>query len=201
MSHTVDDAKSVIYDTVLHRRDGTAPEDTPVIFDEYTVETTWGWIFHYNNERFRQTREVGCQWVGHGPIFFNRQSGEIRQFGSGCNLDHELQDYENELAARDGSWCLWLSSKQERSAAIVRVKTAFAINTAAAKDMVPSLPHCLFSGVRRHLEWVATHLNSLGVSTEITIEQSAGVAQTAFELPEQMINPSLAQAYHQRWDV
>jgi hypothetical protein len=201
MPHSLDDAKDLIYDTILHRQNGTAPEDTPVIFNESTIAKPWGWIFFYNNERFHQTRDISCQWVGPGPIFFNRNTGDIRQFGSGCDLDHELHDYENELAAADGSWCLWLSGSQDRAATIFKLKTAFALNTIAAKKMVPSLPCCLFSGKRTHLDWVATHLHNLGVATDITLEQSTDIAQNAFVLPEQMINPSLAQAYHQRWDV
>ena len=66
MSHTLDDAKAVIYDTILHRQDEAAPEDTPVIFDEWTIDKPWGWIFFYNNERYRQTRDFKWQWVGSG---------------------------------------------------------------------------------------------------------------------------------------
>ncbi|MCA9094621.1 MAG: hypothetical protein KDA68_14135, partial [Planctomycetaceae bacterium] len=62
-------------------------------------------------------------------------------------------------------------------------------------------PHCLFAGKRRHLDWVAGHLNDHGVKTDIKLEQSATLAQHAFVLPEHMINPSLAQAFHQSWDV
>ena len=44
-------------------------------------------------------------------------------------------------------------------------------------------------------------LNSLDIETNITLEPSADIAQSTFVLPENMSNPSLAQAYHQRWDA
>ena len=113
MSHSLNDAKTVIYATILHRVGGTAAEDTPVILDEYTIEKPWGWIFFYNNERYHQTGNFECQWVGQGPIFFNRESGEIRCFGSGVALNQEIDDYEMELVAKNAAWCLWLSADQE----------------------------------------------------------------------------------------
>lgn len=201
MPHTLADAKAVIYDTILHRRAGTAPEETPVIFDECTIEKPWGWVFFYNNERYFRTRDHRWIWVGPGPIFFHRESGEIREFGSGANLEEEIYDYEMELAAHDRSWCLWLTADQDRMKAIVNLKAALAIATQQAQAMVPALPHCLFAGIRRHLDWVAQRFADRGVTTEITLERAADVAQSVFTFPEQMINPSLAQAYHQRWDV
>jgi hypothetical protein len=201
MSYSLEEAKFVIYDTVLHRRVGTALEDTPVIFDEDTIEKPWGWIFFYNNERYRQTGDFPCQWVGQGPIFFNRDNGEVRVFGSGCKLDDELYDYEMELAAKNGSWCLWLTADQERKTTIVKLKSAFSLTTSDAMRMVPKLPHCLFSGVRRHLDWVARQLTEHNIATDVTLEESPDVAQSIFTLPEGMINPSLAQAYHKRWNV
>jgi len=200
MTFTLDQAKAEIY-KVLQRKPGTAPEATPALFEEHTVEKPWGWIFHYNNERYVRSGDIHWMWVGHGPIFFNRDTGEIRQLGSGCDRARELSDYENELAARNGSWCLWLSDDQERAATIFKLKTAFSLNTTAARALVPKLPHALFAGMRRHLEWVAAELVSLGVATTITLEQATDVAQQHFVLPEHMINRSLAQAYHQRWDV
>lgn len=201
MSYSLQDAKTEIYDSVLHRQTGKAPEDTPVLLDEFTIEKPWGWIFFYNNERYRQTGELRWEWVGPGPIFFNCNTGEIRQFGSGCNLDDELYDYEMELAAKDRAWCLWLTAEQERKQLILKLKNAFAITTQDAVTMVPALPHCLFFGLRRHLDWVARHLSDQGVATRIELETAPHTAQFGFTLPDQMINLSLAQAYHKRWDV
>lgn len=201
MSHTLDNAKAVIYDTILHRQRGTVPEDTPVILDEFTIEKPWGWIFFFNNERYQQTRDTYCAWIGPGPIFFNRNTGEIRQFGSGDSLKNSIYDYEMELAAKNHSWCLWLTADQERGQTILKFKTAFATTTKDALAMVPDLPHCLFSGVRRHLDWVADQLADLDIATDISLEDSPDMAQSVFTFPEWMVNPSLAQAYHQRWDI
>ena len=62
--------------------------------------------------------------------------------------------------------------------------------------MVPKLPHCMLSGIRRHLEWVATRLAEFGIATEITLENSSNTAKAVFTLAPSMVNRSLALAYH-----
>ncbi len=198
---SLEDAKATLYRTVLDRRTDTAPKDTPAILDFATTETSWGWIFHYNNARYLETREIQDQWVGQGPIFFNRTSGDIRQFGSGCDFDMELRDYESELAAANGQWCLWITDAQTRPQAVARIKNALAINTAIAARWLTHLPCCLFSGKRRHLEWLATKLSEYSIGTNVDLQLGSDPSVQPFVLPEHMINPTAAQAFHQKWDV
>jgi hypothetical protein len=66
---------------------------------------------------------------------------------------------------------------------LVKLKTAFSITSKEALTMVPSLPHCLFSGGRRDLDWVAQRLTERGVATKITLEPSQETAQSVFVFP------------------
>ena len=199
--HTLGDAKEILYRTVLNLRSDTEPKDTPVIFDSATKEMSWGWIFYYNNEKYRSTGEISDMWVGQGPIFFNRTSGDVRVFGSSCKLDIELRDYESELAADGGHWCLWITGPQARPEAIFQIKNALAINSAEALKLLPILPCCLFSGKRRHLEWMASKLAKFELETRVELMHGSDPAAEPFLLPEGMISPSAAQAYHQKWDI
>lgn len=199
MSYSLEAAKAIIYETILHRRDDAPPEDTPRIFDEDTIPKTWGWIFFYNSERCYQTRDMTWCWVGPGPIFFNKHTGEIRRYGSGGRLDDDVYDYEMALAAENGSWCLWLADEQPLKPTILKIKAAFEISTVQARALVPKLPHCLFSGIRRHLDFVSQKLKESGVMTNVTLEESKLVAQSVFTLSEQLINPTLAEAYHGKY--
>lgn len=201
MSYSLDEAKSAIYEMLLVQYDGVTPEDTPIIFDEATITKPWGWVFFYNNKRYYQTRDFRWQWVGPGPIFFNRHTAGIREFGSGANLEHALYDYEMELAAKNGSWCLWLTDNQDRKQTIVNLKGAFVLTTLEAMQMLPTLPYCLFSGLRRHLDWVSTCLTEYDIKSQVTLELSADSAHAVFKLPEWVVNPTLAEAFHERWDV
>jgi len=198
---SIDDAKEILYKSVLRRRPDTPPEDTPVILDFATIEKPWGWVFFYNNDKFLETREFLHQWVGPGPIFFNRESGDIREFGSGSNLGDELEDYESELAAAGGQWCLWIDEGKPRAKAIIHLKNALAITTPDAAKMVPLLPCCLFSGIRRHLQWMADKLSEYSIDTRIDLQHGDDPAYQVFVLPEEMINPTAAQAFHHKWDV
>jgi Immunity protein 35 len=199
--HSREDAERTLYATVLRCDERAPPEDRPALLTEHTQERPWGWVFFYNNERYRQTRDFRDQWVGPGPIFFNRETGEVRQFGSGCNLADELYDYEMELAAGGGRWCLWLTEGQDRSQAVVRLKALLALTMQQAAALVPAVPTRLFWGVRRHLDWLATHLREHGVAYDIRLEQGGVTDARRFVLPDRMTNPSPAQAYHERLDV
>ena len=197
MDYSILDAKALIYDTVLASEDGAPPERAAVILDDLTVERPWGWVFFYNNTIYARTRKTRDAWIGPGPIFFNRSTAEIRRFGSGGNLTHEIYDYEMELAANGGCWCIWLTSGQPRAETIVKLKTALGITTAEARKLVPRLPHCLFSGIRRELDWAAHCLTARGISVEIVLEESAAVAQIGFKLQSWVGSCSLSEAYHQ----
>jgi hypothetical protein len=195
------DAERMLYATVLRPDEHSPAEERPVIIPEYTQERPWGWVFFYNNERYRQTRDFRDQWIGPGPIFFNRETGEVRRFGSGCNLADELDDYEAELAARGGYWCLWITGDQHRPQVVVRLKSLLALTTQQAAAMVPALPVCLFSGARRHLDWMAKRCQDHGIACEVRLEHGSAPGGRTFDLPAWMINPSPAQAYHEKWDV
>ncbi len=198
---TLNDAKETLYRTVLDRRSDTAPQDTPAIFDSATNETAWGWVFYYNNAKYLESQDHRDMWVGQGPIFFNRSTGDIRVFGSGCDVDRELRDYESELAADNGYWCLWITDTQSLAEAIARLKNALAINTTDAVKLLPQLPCCLLSGKRRHLEWLASKFGEYSLGTRVELHLGYDPASKPFLLPEEMINPSAAQAYHHKWDV
>ena len=196
---SLDDAIETLYRTVLDRREDTAPEDTPAITS--TTEKPWGWVFYYNNAHFAATGDIAHMWVGPGPIFFNRTTGEIRQFGSGCEFDRELADYESELAASGGQWCLWLTDQQTRAQAVARIKNALAINTSVAAEWITDLPCCLFSGHQRHLTWMADKLAEYSIDANVDLQMGPDPAVRPFILPEQMLNPTAAQAFHEKWDV
>jgi hypothetical protein len=129
MPYSQDEAKEIVYDTFLHRKNGTPLEEMPRIFDNDTIATDWGWVFFYNNEQFFQSRDYRHAWVGPGPVFFNKSTGEIRSFGSGSYLKDEMYDYEMELAANGLIWSLWLTDSQSRKPTILKLKTAFSVST------------------------------------------------------------------------
>ena len=199
--HTLDEAKQILYQTVLNLRPGTPLRETPKIFDSSTRETSWGWIFYYNNAQYFETRDFQDMWVGQGPIFFNCSTGEIKVFGSGCNLDNALREYEDELAAVNGFWCLWISDSHSRPEAVFRLKNALAINTADASKLIPIVPFCMFSGKRSHLQWLVTKFAEYSLETYVELHPGDDPALKPFLLPEQMLAPSAAQAYHGKWNV
>lgn len=200
MTYTLEQAVQHIYASFLHRDETDPPERRTIIFDDGTIEKPWGWIFFYNNEKYYRTRIPADAHVGAGPLFFNRDTGDIRPHGSGCNMEHEIYDYEMELASVGKSWSLWLTDAQERAETILRIKQLFKLSTEQAREFVPSLPAPFFHGVRRHLDWMASKCDAQKIQTEIKLCDEAPEC-LEFTLPDHMINPTAAQAFHRDWNT
>ncbi|MCD0460587.1 YrhB family protein [Roseiconus lacunae] len=202
MSFTLEQAIEHLYSSVLHR-DETAPlEERTIIFDDGTITKKWGWVFFYNNEKYYRTRDPSDAHVGAGPLFFNRDTGEIRQHGSGCNMDAEIYDYEMEIEADGKTWCLWLSGEQDRIGTILKLKSLLRIDTPSAQRLVGSLPTAIFHGIRRHLDWMRRQFDSQGIVSYITLETEPPECHE-FAVParyEHMSNVYAHHAFHDRWE-
>ena len=167
------------------RQNGTAPEDTPVIFNESTIAKPWGWIFFYNNERFHQTRDISCQWVGPGPIFFNRNTGDDQTIR--IRLRPTIMSYTTTRT----NWppfmvagAFELSGSQDRAATSFKLKTAYRVEHHCCKEngAIPALLFVL-RDKRTHLaiEWNTNLHNRWRRLSDFTLEVSTDIALNAFE--------------------
>ena len=202
MGFTLEQAIEHLYANVLHR-DETAPlEKRTIIFDDGTIAKKWGWVFFYNNEKYYRTRDSRDAHVGAGPLFFNRQTGEVRQHGSGCNMDAEIYDYEMEMEAAGKTWCLWLSDEQDRMETILNLKSLLRIDTPSARQFVGDLPTTIFHGIRRHLDWMQTQFEKQDILSYITLESEIPDCRE-FAVPkryENIGNIFAHHAFHDRWE-
>ena len=166
-----------------------------------TITRDWGWVFIYNNGKYYRTRHPNDAWIGQGPLFFNRTTGEIREFGSGCNFKDEIYDYEMELKADGDTWCLWLSNENNRQEAILRLRSLLRVEISSAQKMVKCLPVELFHGIRRHLDWMQDQLSHQGIQSFILLQSDRPNCQE-FKIPhrfEGMCNVRAHHAFHDRW--
>ncbi|MFN7990014.1 MAG: YrhB domain-containing protein [Thermoanaerobaculia bacterium] len=62
----------------------------PVIVDERTLETPWGWVFFYESEEFLRTRDFAEALVGNGPIGVARADGKLYEIGSADSIGDAL---------------------------------------------------------------------------------------------------------------
>ena len=200
MSFTLQQAIQYVHETVLKRKASDPPEKRPIVFDDATIEKPWGWIFFYNNERYYRTRDPFDAHVGAGPLFFNSSTGDIRSFGSGCNVNQEIYDYEMDLASVGKYWTLWLTDDQERTAVILKIKQLFNLTTARARDYVPVLPLPFFYGIRRNMDWLSCRCHEIDVKTDIKLESSQPTCRE-FVLPNDVVNPTASEAFHRQWSA
>lgn len=202
MSFTLEQAIEHLYSNVLHRDENAPIEERTIIFDDGTIIKEWGWVFFYNNEKYYHTRDPRDAHIGAGPLFFNRTTGEIRQFGSGCNINIEIYDYEMEIEADGKTWCLWLADSQDRKKTILKLKSLLKIDTRTAQDLVSKLPIAIFYGIRRHLDWMKDQFQKHHIVAYITLETDIPDC-SKFSIPsrfEHMGNVVAHHAYHNRWE-
>lgn len=202
MSFTLEQAIEHLYANVLHRDENAPIDKRTIIFDDGTITKEWGWVFFYNNEKFYRTRDPSDAHVGAGPLFFNRTTGETRQFGSGCNMYAEIYDYEMEIQADGKTWCLWLADNQDRMKTILNLKSLLRIDTRTAQQLVSQLPIAVFRGIHRHLDWMKNQFDKQNITAYISLETNVPDCRE-FRIPsrfEHMSNIFAHHAYHDRWE-
>ncbi|HYX37770.1 MAG TPA: YrhB domain-containing protein [Oligoflexus sp.] len=165
MAYTYEEAKMLVYDKCL-RKNGDNTE--AVVFDDLTSETTFGWSFYYNNATFHRTREVRDAWAGPGPVLFNKETGEIRVFGSGGNELELIEDYEFELKARksNSEWGIELDSHDAKLTAL-KLRRIFELDGKEALALAKKWSPYFFIGKKRDLESIRETLvqNDLNART------------------------------------
>ena len=68
-----------------------------VVLDDATLERPWGWVFFYQSREFLETGEFSARLAGNGPIFVNRNTGELRHAGTALPVETYIEDYEKFL--------------------------------------------------------------------------------------------------------
>jgi hypothetical protein len=173
MAYSYEEAKTLVYDKCL-RKNGDNTE--AVIFDDLTSETSFGWSFYYNNATFHRTRNGSDAWAGPGPILFNKETGEIRVFGSGANELELIEDYEFELEARksNSEWAIELNSHDAKLTAL-KLRRIFELDGKEALALAKKWSPYFFIGKKRDLESIRETLvqNDLNARTVLLERDSA----------------------------
>jgi hypothetical protein len=65
-----------------------------VVVEDATIEKPWGWIFFCQSKTYLETGIFMHRLAGNGPVFVNKNTGEIDFFGSLPSLEVILADYE-----------------------------------------------------------------------------------------------------------
>ena len=74
------------------------PGNRVVINDKYTREEDFGWIFHFQAQRFLTTRNKSWMLVGTGPLIVDRCDGSIHRMHSHPQIEVVIEKYKQERA-------------------------------------------------------------------------------------------------------
>ena len=174
MAYTYDEARAIVSEKCVKKdRDSTEA----VIFDEWTYETSFGWVFHDNSATYHKTRDQRHAWAGPGPILFNKETGEIRCFGSGIHDDEHIKNYEFEIEARNAAseWCIRLDNQDYKVTAL-RLRRIFELDGCEALKLSKKWAPYFFFGKRQDLEPLCEALTAQGLVASIELLR----AETAY---------------------
>ncbi|MDQ3233560.1 MAG: YrhB family protein [Pseudobdellovibrionaceae bacterium] len=168
--YTLEQAKSRIMSELFpEASEETLPENKPMIIDALTRETSFGWVFFYNNQKYIETNDANYAWGGPGPILFNKYTGALKRYGAAWEASGLILDYEKEIEAGEGNWVITLLAEQEKLKVVLAIKNVFSINQKEALEMVSQLPCNLYSGKWKDLRALQQKFEKYGVKTEVRV--------------------------------
>ncbi len=167
MSYSYEEAKQLVYDQHLRKN---KPDSDAVIFDDWTEQTSFGWCFYFNNSTYHRTRDQRDAWAGPGPILFNRETGELRVFGSGTDPLIHIEDYEYELEASksNSEWVIELDSHDFKFTALC-FRRLFELSGSDALALAKQWARYGFIGKKRNLEIMRLALTKQGLNARVVL--------------------------------
>jgi hypothetical protein len=88
------DAHRIVETYLAPGNAGRPPGRELVIFDEYTMDCKYGWIFNITTAAFVRTRSRKDGVVGMGPVLVLNKDGSLIQFSSAYDDQEALAAYE-----------------------------------------------------------------------------------------------------------
>jgi hypothetical protein len=70
------------------------PGQTWSIAENHTMEIASAWIFFYNSRKYFETGNIIHKLAGNGPIFVNKETGQVQFYGSTPPLESLIEQYE-----------------------------------------------------------------------------------------------------------
>ena len=85
-------AKTLV-DEYLRELETSIGEELCLLADD-TIESSCGWVFFFNSKEFVRTRSLKHTLVGNGPLFVDKNTGAVVQFGTAYPVDDYIDYYE-----------------------------------------------------------------------------------------------------------
>jgi hypothetical protein len=91
---TKDEARELVAKEVCIRPDWLAEEDELVIFDEFTIEKPWGWVFFHGSKKWMETKDIKYAIAGNSPIIVEKETGNLIFTGTAHETEYYIENYE-----------------------------------------------------------------------------------------------------------
>lgn len=72
--------------------------DSWLIFEQYTIERPFGWVFFYGSKLYAETSDIKYAVAGNAPLIVNRHTGEVALTGTAQSVEKYINEYEVSLA-------------------------------------------------------------------------------------------------------
>jgi hypothetical protein len=91
---TKHEARKLIEEIACGRPEWLPIEDELIIFDQATIERSWGWVFFFGSKLWNETQDIHYAIAGNAPLLVERDTGKIIRLGTHANAEHFIERYE-----------------------------------------------------------------------------------------------------------
>ncbi len=78
------------------KQKGVGEPEGVMLISSQTIKKPYGWIFSYNSKSYVETGDIMTALVGHGPLIFLADTGEIVECGSLLPGEEQILRFEQE---------------------------------------------------------------------------------------------------------
>lgn len=68
-------------------------DNFPVIVEDQTIETSFGWVFFYNGKNYLETGNPMEMYIGNAPLIVDRNDGSTQFTGTAEDISYYIKEY------------------------------------------------------------------------------------------------------------
>jgi hypothetical protein len=90
---TLEDARQMVASQLEEWNEGISGPEKLVILDEHTIERSWGWVFFWTSQGWRDG-DISYALGGNAPFIVDRQTGTMHVTGTADPVEFYIENYE-----------------------------------------------------------------------------------------------------------
>ena len=91
---TKEQARELVAKQVCTKPDWLPADDELIIYDDATIEKSWGWVFFHGSKKWIETNDIKYAIAGNSPIIVEKATGKLLTTGTAHRTEQYIENYE-----------------------------------------------------------------------------------------------------------